>query len=125
MSLRISGTMHFIVDVVSQFIRDERPPGLETTLYYGLHSAFSLGQVALGLTELFLTRGAMSLLSDLPLLIVSLAAAFGWLSISFRFMEYWEPKFAVAIFAGLIIAALVTRSRPESVGVFSRAPQQP
>jgi uncharacterized membrane protein len=51
----------------------------------------------------------MNLLSETPALILSIAAAFGWLAITFLFMEYWEPKLNVGIFCVLIVAALVTR----------------
>ncbi|MEL1265650.1 hypothetical protein [Pseudoxanthomonas putridarboris] len=107
--LALSGSLHFIIDVVSQYLRGKREPGLETTLYYGLNSAFSLGQVAFGLLGLFLAWRAMDLLSATPVLILSVLAAFGWLAITFLFMEYWEPKLNVGIFCVLIVAAFVTR----------------
>lgn len=107
--LTLTGSLHFIVDVVSQYLRGKRQPGLETTLYYGLNAAFSLGQVAFGLLGLFLAWRAMHLLSETPVLILSVATALGWLAITFLFMEYWEPKFNVGIFCLLIVAAFVTR----------------
>lgn len=107
--LALTGILHFVVDVVSQHLRGKRAPGLETTLYYGLNSAFALGQVAFGLLGLFLAWRAMDLLSETPVLILSIAAGFGWLAITFLFMEYREPKLNVGIFCVLIIAGLVTR----------------
>lgn len=107
--LVLTGILHFAVDVVSQHLRGKRAPGLETTLYYGLNSAFSLGQVAFGLLGLFLAWRAMDLLSEKPVLILALAAGSGWLAVTFLFMEYWEPKVNVAIFCALIVAALATR----------------
>lgn len=87
----------------------KRAPGLETTLYYGLNSAFALGQVAFGLLGLFLAWRAMHLLIETPVLILSMAAALGWLALTFLFMEYWEPKLNVGIFCALIVAVWVTR----------------
>jgi len=107
--LTLSGILHFAVDVVSQHLRGKREPGLETTLYYGLNSAFSLGQVAFGLLGLFLAWRAMNLLSETPALILSIAAGLGWLAMTFLFMEYWEPKLNVGIFCVLIVIAFVTR----------------
>jgi hypothetical protein len=107
--LTLAGILHFAIDVVSQHLRGKRAPGLETTLYYGLNSAFALGQVAFGLLGLFLAWRGMDLLSETPALILSIAAAFGWLAITFLFMEYWEPKLNAGIFCVLIVAALVTR----------------
>lgn len=107
--LVFGGTMHFLADVVSQYLRGKRLPGLETTLYYGLNSAFSLGQVAFGLLGLLVAWRAMSLFSETPMLILTVAAAFGWLAITFLFMEYWEPKFVAGIFCALVVAAFVTR----------------
>lgn len=107
--LALTGVLHFAVDVVSQYLRGKRAPSLETTLYYGLNSAFSLGQVAFGLLGIFLAWRAMHLLSETPALVLSVAAAFGWLAITFLFMEYWEPKLNVGIFCLLMIAASITR----------------
>jgi hypothetical protein len=107
--LALAGTLHFAVDVVSQYLRGKRAPGLETTLYYGLNSAFALGQVAFGLLGLFLARRAMGLLTETPALILSAAAASGWLAITFLFMEYREPKFNAGIFCALVAAAFATR----------------
>ncbi len=107
--LALTGILHFAVDVVSQHLRGKREPGLETTLYYGLNSAFSLGQVAFGLLGLFLAWRAMNLLTETPVLILSVAAALGWLTITFLFMTYWEPKFNIGIFCVLIVAAAMTR----------------
>ncbi|HBK47469.1 MAG TPA: hypothetical protein DDZ67_13760 [Xanthomonadaceae bacterium] len=106
--LVLSGSLHFIVDVVSQYLRGKREPGLETTLYYGLNSAFSLGQVAFGLLGLFLAWRAMHLLSQTPALILSAAAGLGWLAITVLFMEYWEPKLNAGLFCVLIVAAFAT-----------------
>jgi hypothetical protein len=107
--LVVAGSLHFIVDVVSQWLRGKREPSLETTLYYGLNSAFSLGQVAFGLLGIFVAWRAMGVLTQTPALILSLAAAFGWLAITFLFMDYWEPKFNVGVFCVLIVAVFVTR----------------
>lgn len=107
--LALTGVLHFAVDVVSQYLRGKRAPSLETTLYYGLNSAFSLGQVAFGLLGIFLARRAMHLLSETPALVLSVAAALGWLAITFLFMEYWEPKLNVGLFCLLMVAALITR----------------
>jgi hypothetical protein len=107
--LTLIGILHFTVDVASQYLRGKREPSLETTLYYGLNSAFALGQVAFGLLGLFLAWRAIGLLSETPVLVLSVLAAFGWLAITFLFMEYWEPKLNVGIFCVLIVAALFTR----------------
>ncbi len=107
--LALSGALHFGIDVVSQYLRDKRVPGPETTLYYGLNSAFALGQVGFGLLGLFLAWRAMNLLDETPVQILSVAAAFGWLAIALLFMDYWEPKLNVGIFCALVVAAIATR----------------
>jgi hypothetical protein len=106
--LAFSGTAHFVVDVVSQYLRGKRPPGLESTLYYGLNSAYALGQVLFGLLGLWIAWRSMALLEQGPAVVLSLAAAIGWFIISFLFMEYREPKFAIAAFGVLVIAAAAT-----------------
>ncbi len=107
--LALTGALHFIVDVVSQHLRGKRAPGLETTLYYGLNTAFSLGQLAFGLTGLFLAWRSIGLLRETPLLLLSIAAGFGWLAITFFFMEYREPMFNAGVFCALIVAVFLSR----------------
>lgn len=107
--LTLAGLLHFVIDVVSQHLRGKHPPGIETTLYYGLHSAFSLGQVTLGLLGLVLASRAASILGSMPALAISLAAGLCWIAIGFLFMPYWQPRFNAAVFCVLILAALATR----------------
>jgi hypothetical protein len=107
--LTLTGVLHFAIDVVSQHLRGKHPPGAETTLYYGLHSAYALGQVAFGLLGLLVAWRAMHLLSQTPALILAGALALGWFAITFFFMEYWEPKLNIGIFCVLIVAAFATR----------------
>ena len=42
--LTLAGTLHFAIDVVAQYARGKRVPSPETTLYYGLNTAYALGQ---------------------------------------------------------------------------------
>lgn len=107
--LTLSGTLHFIIDVVSHAVRGKHPPGPETTLYYGLNSAFSLGQVAFGALGLFLAWRALPLLTQTPVLALTLMTGLGWWAITFMFMTYWEPKLNVGIFCALALAALIVR----------------
>ncbi|WP_431258091.1 hypothetical protein ACQ86G_26630 [Roseateles chitinivorans] len=107
--LTLSGTLHFLIDVVSHVLRGKHPPGPETTLYYGLNTAFALGQVVLGLLGLFLAWRAMDVVTALPVQVLTLAAGLGWLAVTFLFMGYWEPKLNVGIFCALALAALVLR----------------
>lgn len=107
--LALSGVLHFAADVLSQYLRGKRPPGIETTLYYGLNSAFSLGMVVFGLCGLFLASRAAALLRETPLLILSLVAAFGWFAIAFFFIEYWQPKANAAVICALMVSVWITR----------------
>jgi hypothetical protein len=36
-SLTLGGALHFAIDVVSQYARRKRAPGVESTLFYGAH----------------------------------------------------------------------------------------
>jgi hypothetical protein len=107
--LALTGVLHFVIDVASQYLRGVRAPSAETTLYYGLNSAFSLGKVAFGLLGLYLAWRAMYILSEMPVMILSIAAAFAWLAMTFLFIEYWQPKLNAGIFCALILAAFFTR----------------
>lgn len=104
--LAVSGVLHFVIDVLSQYLRGKRLPGAETTLYYGLNSAFALGQVVFGLLGLYVAWRVSYLLRETPVLALSLAASLGWLAITFLFMEYWEPKLNAGIFCLLILALI-------------------
>jgi hypothetical protein len=107
--LAVSGVLHFAIDVVSQYLRGVRSPGVETTLYYGLNSAFSLGKVAFGLLGLYLVWRSASIVNEIPFLVLSFAAAIGWLAIAMFFIEYPQPKFMAGVFAALILIAFVMR----------------
>lgn len=103
--LALSGMLHFFVDVVSQYYRGKRVPSYETTLYYGLNTAFSLGQLAFGLLGLWVAWHAIELLKELPAMLLAIAVSFAWLAITFLFIEYKEPKINAGIFCILIISA--------------------
>lgn len=109
--LTFTGVMHFLIDVVSRHLRGLHAPGPETTLYYGLHSAFALGQFVLGLLGLWLAGRALDLFKELPVVTVSLVAAVGWLAIAVLFMEYWQPRFNAALFCVLVVAVALTGRR--------------
>lgn len=80
-TLTLFGTLHFLIDVVSPHVRGLRQPGPETDLYYGLHSAYGMGQAACGAMGLYLARRALPLLQDWPPLLLALLAGLGWLAI--------------------------------------------
>jgi hypothetical protein len=106
--LTLGGVLHFAVDVLSQYLRGKRLPGPETTLFFGLNTAFALGQVLFGVFGLVVARQAFDVLSEWPAILLSVAAALCWLAFTFVFLEYWEPKFAATTFAVLVIAAALT-----------------
>jgi hypothetical protein len=107
--LLLGGTMHLAIDVVSQYVRGKRTPVPETTLYFGMHTAYGLGQTFLGLLGLLVARRALDVLGKWPAMSLCVIAAACWLGFSFIFItEYWEPKFIAAVFGALAIAAAVT-----------------
>ncbi|WP_159067768.1 hypothetical protein [Paenibacillus ihuae] len=40
----VTGALHFMVDVVSQYVRGVRATSRETTYYYDMNTAFALGK---------------------------------------------------------------------------------
>jgi len=104
--LTLTGTLHFAIDVVSQHFRGKHVPGPETTLYYGLHSAFALGQVLFGLMCLWATRRQPDLLRDPAVALLATAGAAAWLTLTFSAMEYREPKLNAGIFIALLLIAI-------------------
>jgi hypothetical protein len=105
--LAFSGTVHFIIDVVAQHVRGERAPSPETTLFYGLHSSFALGQVLFGLLGLWLAWSAPTLIAQPQVRVLSLVAGLGWLAITFAFISFWQPKVNAGIFIALVLASAV------------------
>lgn len=106
------GTLHFLIDAVSHAWRGKHPPGADAALYFGLHSAFSLGQLALGLLGLFLAARAIELLGHPIVFAISFAAVLGWLAICIAFIPYWEPRVNMAIVGVMLVAAFLTRPAP-------------
>ena len=41
--LAFAGVSHFAIDVLSQYVSGKRLPSVETTLYYGVNTAFAWG----------------------------------------------------------------------------------
>jgi len=107
--LTFGGTMHFAIDVVSQYLRGKRVPGPETTLYFGLNTAYAIGQVAFGILGLLVAWQSLELIGRWPMVLLSLGVAACWLGFSFVFLEYPEPRVIVGIFGALVVAAALTK----------------
>jgi hypothetical protein len=105
--LTLAGTLHFAVDVVAQYARGKRVPGAETTLYYGLNTAYALGQVLFGLLGLLVARRAIGLLREWPARLVCAAAAIGWFAVALTFIEYPQPRVTMGAFGVLLFAAVM------------------
>jgi len=106
--LAFSGTVHFVIDVVSQRVRGKHVPGEETTLFYGLHSSYAFGQVMFGLLCLCVAWSSPTVVTSTQVVALSLAAGVGWLAIAFSFIGYWQPRMNAGIFIALLLAAAVT-----------------
>ncbi len=106
--LLCSGAIHFYVDVVQQHLRGQRDHGSETTLYNGLHSAYSLGQVVFASFALLLIWRGSDLMSERLGQGLSLMAVAGWLVICFLFIEYIPPRVHMFIVLSFLVAAAIT-----------------
>lgn len=107
--LLITGMLHFAIDVVSQYVRGRRVPGVATTLYYGLNSAYPLGQVLFALMALLAIRNGAVDLGRWPGLVLGFAAASAWMAICILFLEYPQPRMTVAVFTALLLGVAFTR----------------
>lgn len=94
---------------MSQKLRGVRAPSPDTTLYYGLNTCFSIGQVALGAVGVWLLVRAPELVRSAPMTVITLLAGLAWLAVTFLFIEYREPKIAVSVFLALFVASLASR----------------
>jgi hypothetical protein len=107
--LLTSGVLHFFIDVVGQHVRHKRTPGPETTMYYGLHSAYSLGQVVFALAAFMIMRTGSDLMSRPSGQTLGFAAATGWLAVCLRFIEYAPPKYNILVVQAFLTAAALTK----------------
>jgi hypothetical protein len=112
----VTGSSHFIIDVVSQYVRGVRAPSTETTYYYGMNTAFALGEILFGVFGLILALKAPQLLGQWPAVTLTIAASVGWLAMSFMFLPYREPRFVSAVFVLLVIAAAVSSLKVTTPG---------
>lgn len=104
--LIVGGLVHFVVDVAAQALRGAREAGYGTTQYWGLHTAYALGQVAVGLLGLLVARHASGLLGAWPFLLTAGLATAGWTAIILLFSEYKQPLFWLVGFAVLLAATV-------------------
>jgi len=107
--LLVGSILHFCIDVVSQYWRGKRVPSVETTLYYGLHSAYALGQVLFALVALLLIQRGVPFFDEWQGWALGFAAAAAWLAICFAFIEYREPRIVIVIFAISLLGAALTK----------------
>lgn len=103
--LVLSGLLHFTIDVISQYLRGVRPSSPETTLYYGLNSTFSLGQVSFGLLALTMCWRRPALAQQPVIKAITILAGIGWILVAVGFMEYWEPVATTGTFLAAILIA--------------------
>ena len=103
--LLLSGTLHFCIDVMSQYLRGKRAPGPEATLYYRLNTTYALSEVLFAVQALLSVHSGAAFMDQWPGLTLGLFAATGWLVIGFALLEYREPRIVMAIFVVLLIAA--------------------
>ena len=100
--LLLGGVLHFSIDVMAQYLRGKRAPGPETTLFFGLNTAYALGQSLVGLLALLVLRSGSPVLAHWPGLTFGFAAAAGWFAVCVLFLEYTQPRGVVMVFAVLL-----------------------
>ncbi len=107
--LMLSGLLQIGIDVVSQHLRGKRKPGVETTLYYGLNTAYGLSQILFAALALYVTyQYGPQLLARSIGLCIGLVAAAAWLAFCFAFIAYPPPRMTVVAFALLLVIAAFT-----------------
>ena len=106
--LMLSGVLQIGIDVISQHLRGKRVPGLETTLYYGLNTAYGLSQILFAALALYVTyQHGAQLLSRSVGLYLGLVAGIAWLAFCFAFIAYPHPRTTVAVFLALLVLAAI------------------
>ena len=94
--------------MVSQAVRKKRIPGPETTLYYGLNTAYALSQVLFAVLALFAIQQGLTAVGKWPGVSLGLIASAAWLALCFRFLEYSQPRATVLVFVALLLGAAFT-----------------
>lgn len=95
--------------MLSQYLRGKRSPGPETTLYYGLNSAYALGQVLVALLALLMLHSGTRTIAGWPGFAVGFTRAALWLLICLFSVEYPQPRVIIALFAALLTGAALSR----------------
>ena len=108
--LLLTGMLHFVVDVLSQYVRGKRIPSRETTLYYGLNTTYALSQLLFAALALCAIQHDRTVIGQGSGLALGLLAACVWFVLCLRFLEYPQPRFAVVVFAALLAGAALTGS---------------
>jgi hypothetical protein len=107
--LLLSGVLHIALTLCpSTYVRGKRVPRPATTLYYGLNSAYGIGQILFALLALFAIRNGVSAMGQWSGVSLGLLAACAWFALSVLFLEYPQPRMTVALFAALLLAAAFT-----------------
>lgn len=106
--LLVAGILHYYLDVFLQYRSGQRAPGNETNLYYGLHTAYSLGQIVFAVLALIVVSHGSDIMSRWPGQVLSVIAVLGWLTISVFFAPYVPPRINMGIVGVLLIAAAIT-----------------
>lgn len=83
--------------------------GPETTLCYGLNTAYALGQVLFGILGLLIARRAIEVLGEWPALLLCGVAAAAWFVIAILSIGYLQPRFMAVLFGILVLAMTLTR----------------
>ena len=107
--LGISGALHYVIDVVAYYMRGQRRGDGDAMLYYGLHTAYSLGQVTGALLALLAIGTGSDLFERTAGLILGVIAVAGWLAISIAFSGYTPPRINAAIVLALLTGAMLLR----------------
>jgi hypothetical protein len=103
--LLLTGTLQFAIDVAGQYARGKRPRGAETTLYYGLNSAYAVSQILFAVLVLLALSQGLIILRRWPGLILGFLAASSWPAIRVLFVDYRPPRMTVALFAAATLTS--------------------
>ncbi len=106
--LLLGGLLHFSIDVLAQYLRGKRAPGPESTLFFGLNTAYALGQALVGLLALLVVHSGSPMLELWPGLAFGFVAALGWFAVCLLFLEYKQPRGVVIVFAVLLGVVALT-----------------
>lgn len=103
--LAFCGVGHFLADALMPLLR--KTGGERRSSAIAVDVSFAIGQFLFGLAGIVVTWQAPTALGGLPFTLLAIASAALFGAFALTFLTHWQPKALIAVYAILVIAAIV------------------